>query len=220
MIEGLLQAHPTVITSRDHCCQLLGHEASRVLHDRLTNDADRRYFYQVLSDQLHNGFKARWSPEELEKTPLIFGDFLEGSSPHGPRAYRFVRQYDRLPQILEVRFSSLFVCLLRTCHCRKTSLYGTFQLFHNTDNCLLQTVHLVIETKIHIVSTSIIRTTLYCRQFSWSQRDQNSYSLYLYNKNTSLMQTVHLVPERPKFIETRLYYGQFTSSQTDQNSSL
>ena len=105
VIEGLLQAHPSVITSRDHCCQLLRHEASRVLHDRLTNDTDRRYFYRVLSDQLRNGFKVRWSPEELEKTPLIFGDFLEGGVPHGgPRAYRFVRQHDRLPQILEVGF--------------------------------------------------------------------------------------------------------------------
>ena len=108
MIEGLLQAHPSVITSRDHCCQLLGHEASRVLHDRLTNDADRRYFYQVLSDHLHSGFKGRWSPEDLQKTPLIFGDFLEGNPPHGPRVYRFVRQYDRLPQILEVSLLFLF----------------------------------------------------------------------------------------------------------------
>ena len=108
VIEGLLQAHPSVITSRDHCCQLLGHEASRVLHDRLTNDADRRYFYRVLSDQLRNGFKARWGPEELEKTPLIFGDFLEaGATQGGPRAYRFVRQYERLPQILEVSFPYL-----------------------------------------------------------------------------------------------------------------
>ena len=106
VIEGLLQAHPSVITSRDHCCQLLGHEASRVLHDRLTNDADRRYFYTVLSDQLRSGFKARWGPEELEKTPLIFGDFLEaGATQGGPRAYRFVRQYERLPQILEVSFA-------------------------------------------------------------------------------------------------------------------
>lgn len=108
VIEGLLQAHPSVITSRDHCCQLLGHEASRVLHDRLTNDADRRFFYKVLSDQLHNGFKSRWSAEELEKTPLIFGDFLEGSSPHGPGAYRFARQYEQLPQILEVCFVHLY----------------------------------------------------------------------------------------------------------------
>ncbi|PFX28824.1 Dynein heavy chain 1, axonemal [Stylophora pistillata] len=101
VIEGLLQANPFVITSRDHCAQLLGHEASRVLHDRLTNDADRRYFFKVLSEQLHNGFKTRWTAEELEKTPLIFGDFLEGSEAYSSRLYRSVRQYDRLPQILE-----------------------------------------------------------------------------------------------------------------------
>ena len=108
VIEGLLQAHPSVITSREHCAQLLGHEASRVLHDRLTNDTDRRYFYKLLSEQLHNGFKTRWTPAELEKTPLIFGDFLEGGSHHSARVYRFVRQYDRLPQILEVSSFVLF----------------------------------------------------------------------------------------------------------------
>lgn len=108
VIEGLLQAHPSVITSREHCAKLLGHEASRVLHDRLTNDTDRRYFYKVLSEQLHNGFKTRWTLEELQKTPLIFGDFLEGGSHHGPRAYRFVRQYDRLSQISEVSSCVLF----------------------------------------------------------------------------------------------------------------
>ena len=111
VIEGLLQAHPSVITSREHCAKLLGHEASRVLHDRLTNDTDRRYFYRVLSEQLHDGFKTRWIPEELEKTPLIFGDFLEGGSPQSVRAYRFVRQYDRLPQILEVTLPVIFVSL-------------------------------------------------------------------------------------------------------------
>lgn len=112
VIEGLLQAHPSVITSREHCAQLLGHEASRVLHDRLTNDTDRRYFYKLLSEQLHNGFRTRWTPMELEKTPLIFGDFLEGGSHPSARAYRFVRQYDRLPQILEVISCVLFCFVL------------------------------------------------------------------------------------------------------------
>lgn len=109
VIEGLLQAHPSVITSREHCAKLLGHEASRVLHDRLTNDTDRRYFYRLLSEQSHNGFRTRWNPVEMEKTPLIFGDFLEGGSPHSARAYRFVRQYDRLPQVLEVSFPYIFI---------------------------------------------------------------------------------------------------------------
>ena len=83
-----------------------------MLHDRLTNDTDRRYFYKLLSEQLHNGFKTRWTPAELEKTPLIFGDFLEGGSHHSARVYRFVRRYDRLPQILEVSSFVLFVLFL------------------------------------------------------------------------------------------------------------
>ena len=46
---------------------------------------------------------------EMEKTPLIFGDFLEGGSPHSARTYRFVRQYDRLPQVLEVSFPYILI---------------------------------------------------------------------------------------------------------------
>ena len=49
------------------------------------------------------------------------------------------------------------------------------------------------ETKIHINSTSIIQTPPYYRQFTWSKRDQNSYKLYLYNTDTSILQTVHMV---------------------------
>ena len=92
-----------------------------MFHDRLTNDEDRTYFYKVLSDELHNGFKVRWAPKELEKDPLLFGDFLEVNSPHAPRVYRFVRSYDRLPKILEVseRMNSQE---LQSCHVNKVCL--------------------------------------------------------------------------------------------------
>ena len=102
VMEGLLQAHPSVISLREHCAQLLGHEATRVFHDRLVDEADREFFYKVLSDELHNGFRVRWSPEQLQNEPFVFGDFLDASSPHSTRAYRFVRSYDRLPKVLEV----------------------------------------------------------------------------------------------------------------------
>lgn len=58
------------------------------------------------------------------------------------------------------------------------------------------------ETNIHIICTSMIRTTasLSHRQFPWSQRDQNSYKFYVFNMDNSLLQTVHWVAVKPKVI--------------------
>ena len=58
------------------------------------------------------------------------------------------------------------------------------------------------ETKIHINSTSIIRTALYYGQLTLGpKRDQTSYKLYLYNTNTSLLWTAHFGSQkRPNFI--------------------
>ena len=57
MIRGLLQADESVIVNQDNCAQLFAHEATRVFHDRLVDNADRAVFYQMLSDNLHDYFK-------------------------------------------------------------------------------------------------------------------------------------------------------------------
>ncbi|EDO42194.1 predicted protein [Nematostella vectensis] len=101
LIEGMLQAHPTIITIREHFAQLLAHEASRVFHDRLINQDDRAYFYDVLSKQLHLGFKVRWEPEMLQDEPIMYGDFFDTNMPHGTRIYRLLSNYDRVLHILQ-----------------------------------------------------------------------------------------------------------------------
>ena len=44
------------------------------------------------------------------------------------------------------------------------------------------------------MDTSIIRTPLYNGQFVWRQKCQKSYIPYLYNKDTSVRQTIGSVP--------------------------
>ena len=105
---------------------------------------------------------------------------------------------------------------------------------YNTDTSLLRTVHMVRkrpnsiqtlplyyghlsitdsphgskETKFHTNSTSLIRTPLYYGQSTWSKRNQIPYKLYLYNTDTSVLRTVHMVRKRPNSIQTLpLYYG-------------
>ena len=53
----MLQAHESVIVSRDNIAGLFAHEVTRVFHDRLICPEDRLLFYQFLSDNLHDYFK-------------------------------------------------------------------------------------------------------------------------------------------------------------------
>lgn len=61
MITGLLQADEGVIVNSTNCAQLFAHEATRVFHDRLVDDTDRKVFYQMLADNLHDYFKVSTS---------------------------------------------------------------------------------------------------------------------------------------------------------------
>ena len=57
VITGLFQADDTVVISRESAASLLAHEATRVFHDRLTDTADRKHFFKILTDELHLHFK-------------------------------------------------------------------------------------------------------------------------------------------------------------------
>jgi hypothetical protein len=56
-----MQADETVIVNAENCLQLLAHEATRVFHDRLTDQADSMTFFDLLSTVLYNIFKVRLS---------------------------------------------------------------------------------------------------------------------------------------------------------------
>ena len=57
VIQGLLQANEAVVVGKDNCAQLFAHEVTRVFHDRLVCPEDRRTFFEILSDNLHDYFK-------------------------------------------------------------------------------------------------------------------------------------------------------------------
>ncbi|XP_071789676.1 dynein axonemal heavy chain 6-like isoform X2 [Asterias amurensis] len=101
VIQGLLQADESVVTSVDSAAMLLAHEATRVFHDRLVDEPDRMRFFEFLSDDLHNYFKVKWSAEKLHDEPILFGDFLDLNAPSVDRVYRHISDYDKLAQILE-----------------------------------------------------------------------------------------------------------------------
>lgn len=52
-----MQANEAVIVGKESCAQIFAHEATRVFHDRLVSSQDRRTFFEILSDNLHDYFK-------------------------------------------------------------------------------------------------------------------------------------------------------------------
>ncbi|XP_050405705.2 dynein axonemal heavy chain 6, partial [Patella vulgata] len=99
VIQGLLQANDSVIVSKDSCAQLLAHEATRVFHDRLVDTQDRMTFFDVLSDNLHDYFKVKWTAEKLRNEQVLFGDFFEIDTTN--RTYQPLADRSKLGTVLE-----------------------------------------------------------------------------------------------------------------------
>ena len=54
------------------------HEASRVFHDRLINNEDKRWFTELVADMITTIFRIEWKHADLfENKPVIFGDFMK-----------------------------------------------------------------------------------------------------------------------------------------------
>ncbi|CAC5424056.1 DNAH [Mytilus coruscus] len=101
VIQGLLQAHESVIVSKDNIAGLFAHEVTRVFHDRLICPEDRVMFYQFLSDNLHDYFKVKWTPEQLMSEQILFGDFFDVGDKASARVYRPISDRKKLRQVLE-----------------------------------------------------------------------------------------------------------------------
>ncbi|KAH0622660.1 hypothetical protein JD844_025155, partial [Phrynosoma platyrhinos] len=57
VLEGLLQAHRSVIVSKETTALFFVHESTRVFHDRLIDSAEKEIFYNFLSNEINNYFK-------------------------------------------------------------------------------------------------------------------------------------------------------------------
>lgn len=102
-MSGLLQAHKSVIKTRDQFIDLAVHEMFRVFGDRLVSTTDQNIFCDIVADQLREFLKVKWSKERLAKSETFFGDFQESSVPEHKRIYQSIHDIGRLQRILEVR---------------------------------------------------------------------------------------------------------------------
>lgn len=101
VIQGLLQANEAVVIGKDNCAQLFAHEATRIFHDRLVSHEDRKTFFEILSDNLHDYFKVKWSGSKLMEDGVLFGDFFEMEETAAQRIYRPMLDRTKLTRLLE-----------------------------------------------------------------------------------------------------------------------
>jgi dynein heavy chain len=99
---GLLQAHSQAVTTRESIALLFAHEATRVFHDRLVEEEDRRFFSRVLVETMDNCIRCTIPEETLTKKMLIFGDFAELNNPKAERIYRQIKDISLLMRTLQV----------------------------------------------------------------------------------------------------------------------
>ena len=73
VVQGMLQVTQAVVADRDAMLRLWLHEVSRVFHDRLVDDADKRWWWQTLRVVAETEFEMEWK-EEYEM--IVFGDYM------------------------------------------------------------------------------------------------------------------------------------------------
>ncbi|KAJ3281611.1 Dynein heavy chain 6, axonemal [Borealophlyctis nickersoniae] len=87
VIQGILQVRPQVIQSKMDVVKLFCHEAARIFHDRLIDEADRSYFNKLLSELVEKNFGVSIPKETLSQKPIMFGDFAKRGVPPEERLY-------------------------------------------------------------------------------------------------------------------------------------
>ncbi|SCU71914.1 Cytoplasmic dynein 2 heavy chain (DYNC2H1), putative [Trypanosoma equiperdum] len=73
VVQGIMQVSPTSAPTREILLNVFVHEVSRVFHDRMIDDGDRRWWWKTLSGVSQRVLKMNWDPR-LEN--VIFGDYM------------------------------------------------------------------------------------------------------------------------------------------------
>ncbi len=89
------------MATREDMALLFAHEATRVFHDRLVDEEDRQFFFQVLVENMDHCIRCTLPTEDTKKT-LIFGDFADLNNPKANRVYRQIKDVNLLSRTLQV----------------------------------------------------------------------------------------------------------------------
>ncbi|XP_036611437.1 dynein heavy chain 14, axonemal [Trichosurus vulpecula] len=100
LLHGLLQANKSVVVSKETTALFFVHEATRVFHDRLVDTEERKYFFQLLSNELELYFEIVWPRDKIMDDLPLYVDFLDVNKPHRRRIYQNCNNQKKLADIL------------------------------------------------------------------------------------------------------------------------
>ncbi|XP_034941913.1 dynein heavy chain 6, axonemal [Chelonus insularis] len=104
-IQGIMQSDPMSIRDTKQMTRLFYHECLRVFHDRLVDNIDKAYFYQLLSDTCSQFFGDQVisppSEDNIELSSLFFGDFMKFGAPKESRVYEEITDIEKMKSILQ-----------------------------------------------------------------------------------------------------------------------
>lgn len=96
-IQGVLQSDASNYSSVNQILRLFYHEAMRVFHDRLVNEADQTYFKELMDETSLKHFE---SPVVDKGELLLFGDFMIYGQAREDRIYEEIKNVEKLKSIL------------------------------------------------------------------------------------------------------------------------
>ena len=100
--QGILMIQPSCCSDATTAIRLWAHECMRVFHDRLIDDADQRYFKELILELVQGRFSKNWEYEEtFETSHIIFGDYLKMGATGDDRTYEEVKDLKAMSQLLD-----------------------------------------------------------------------------------------------------------------------
>lgn len=87
---------PKKVNTPEGFAKLWIHEAFRVFHDRMTNDDDREWFKEYLTELVQKVFRVNLEPEISGENEILFGNFMNRGLNVEDRLYEDIDDYEKL----------------------------------------------------------------------------------------------------------------------------
>lgn len=100
IVQGICMATPKKVNTIETLAKLWVHEASRVFHDRMTNEEDRSWFKQYVAELTTKVFRVNLEDQILGSNEILFGDFLNKNISLEDREYEEIIDYGKLNKVL------------------------------------------------------------------------------------------------------------------------
>lgn len=108
-VQGIMQSDSSTTRDVKQILRLFYHECLRVFHDRLIDNNDKNYFYQLLSHTCSRLFGDEVIPlssNDTDEPPqLFFGDFMRFGTTNESRIYDEITNIEKIKTILQVCYN-------------------------------------------------------------------------------------------------------------------